>query len=168
MIQQPMIGVIRETLPTTLQKVYSGQLFKLAFNLTLGAPGTLNYEFKTPVTKNVHMVAQSVITASTTFTLKFVENGIKADGVATGFNPYNVNRLSNSTTAVTFLQLATSSTGGSSTLINSKINANEMWTESSPEIILKKNSGYLMQFIKTGTTSARLLNIKLLWYEDSN
>lgn len=152
--------------PYNLQKIFRGNMFKLSLGVTHGL-GTLKYEFKTGSKKTVHIVTQAVRTSGVAERISFIENAISVDGGPISSAPYNVNRITPTTSSVSFLFNPTTGAGPVSTIYSVNLIQGKKWKELAPEIILAKNSAYLIT-LTNSTGTAAITSFSFVWYETSS
>jgi len=147
--------------PLNTQKIFESEVFKTTYRFTTG--GDIEYELITAASKDVHITNMIITAESSVTTFLLVENGAAVDGTTVGIPTiYNTDRTSATTNGSRILAAPT--TGAGTILIDANLISFDSWENDWPELILPRNTKYVLKYVHTGVQAASVTT-SLVWYE---
>ena len=151
--------------PYNTQRVFKSEMFKNSYSITTGS--TVNLGLQTPVDKDIHVTSFSLLSNTTEANFKLIENGFTVAGsTAIPSQGYNVDLIDGTTSGSVF-SLGTNYVVGGTTLLNVSLVNNIVWEMITPELILTRNTKYLLRIPKP-TAGVVKATFTLVWYPESN
>lgn len=149
--------------PYNHQRIFRSEMFKNSYTTNTGT--TFNYGLQTPVDKDIHITNFSILSNTTEANFKLIEDGFTVHGSTAITQGYNVDQNDATTCGAKFSAFSNYVVGGT-TLLNTALINTIIWEMNVPELILKKNTKYLLRFPRPAAGSVKA-TITIVWYHAS-
>jgi len=152
--------------------IHKGQAFTLQVEETIAAGASVLFYFKTPATRYVHLRPTRLSSTANLAEVRLLESAV-LNVAGTVVTPYNRNRISSNASQAVIQKGATFTDEGDLLEVDFAGSASGGAARSggsvdgsAEELVLKRDTVYLIKLSNIGSSTASSVGARLFWYEE--